>query len=103
MSKFHVGDEVIVTAGKDKGKKGKIDRVFAAEHRVVVAGVNMFKRNTKGTSGAKQAGIIDIVKPINLGNVAIVCPKCKLQTRIGFVIKNNKKSRVCKKCEQIID
>ncbi|HSX58070.1 MAG TPA: 50S ribosomal protein L24 [Candidatus Saccharimonadales bacterium] len=103
MLKFHVGDEVVVTAGKDKGKKGKVDRVFPRESKLVVAGVNMYKRNAKGTSGAKQTGIIDIVKPIGLGNVALVCPKCKLPTRVALVIKNNEKKRVCKKCEQVID
>ena len=102
MLKFRVGDEILVTAGKDKGKKGKIERVIPKEARVVVAGVNMYKRNMKGSSKVRQSGIIDIVKPISVGNVAIVCPKCKLPTRIGYVTKNNEKNRVCKKCDQII-
>ncbi len=102
MLKFKVGDEILVTAGKDKGKKGKIERVIPKEAQIVVAGVNMYKRNIKGSSKVRQSGIIDIVKPISVGNVAIVCPKCKLPTRIGYVTKNNEKNRVCKKCDQII-
>ena len=102
MLKFKVGDEILVTAGKDKGKKGKIERVIPKGAQIVVAGVNMYKRNIKGSSKVRQSGIIDIVKPISVGNVAIVCPKCKLPTRIGYVTKNNEKNRVCKKCDQII-
>ena len=102
MVKFKVGDEILVTAGKDKGKKGKIERVIPKSSKIVVAGVNMYKRNKKGSSKARQSGIIDIVKPISLGNVAIVCPKCKLPTRVGYVIKNNEKNRFCKKCDQIL-
>ncbi len=102
MSKFKVGDEILVTAGKDKGKKGKIERILPKDAKIVVAGVNMYKRNMKGSSKVRQSGIIDIVKPISVGNVAIVCPKCKLPTRIGYVIKSNEKNRVCKKCDQIL-
>lgn len=103
MDKFRVGDEITVTAGKDKGKKGKIEKVLPKEAKVVVAGINMYKRNMKGSSKVRQSGIIDIVKPISLGNVAIICPKCKLPTRVGFVLKNKEKNRVCKKCDQIIN
>ena len=101
--KLHVGDEVVVTAGKDKGKKGKIDRVLPTTSKVAVAGVNMYKRHKKGDGKVRQAGIIDIVRPLSVANVSLVCPKCKLATRVGFVVKGDKKSRVCKKCEQLID
>ena len=101
--KLHVGDEVVVTAGKDKGKKGKIDRVLPTTSKVAVAGVNMYKCKKKGDGKVRQAGIIDIVRPLSVANVSLVCPKCKLATRVGFVVKGDKKSRVCKKCEQLID
>lgn len=101
--RLRIGDEVIVTAGKDKGKKGKVDRVLPRASKVSVAGINMYKRHSKANGKVKQAGVIDIVRPISVGNISLVCPKCKLPTRVGYVIKNDKKSRVCKKCEQIID
>jgi len=101
--KIRIGDEILVTAGKDKGKKGKIDKVLPTISKVVVAGINMYKRNSKGNGKVKQAGIIDIVRPISVANISLVCPKCKLPTRVGFVLKGDKKTRVCKKCEQIID
>lgn len=89
--KLHIGDEVLVTAGKDKGKKGKVDKVLPKVNKVTVSGVNMYKRNTKGDGKVRQAGIIDIIRPISVGNVALVCPKCKLQTRVGFAMKGDKK------------
>ncbi len=101
--KLRIGDEILVTAGKDKGKKGKVDKVLPTISKVAVAGINMYKRNSKGSGKVKQAGIIDIVRPISVANVSLVCPKCKLATRIGYVQKGDKKNRVCKKCEQIID
>lgn len=101
--KLKRGDEVIVVSGRDKGKKGKIDQVFSITNKVAVAGVNMYKKNMKASGTAKQAGIIDIVRPIPVANVSFVCPKCKLASRLGYVIKNDKKNRICKKCDQIVD
>ena len=101
--KLHIGDEVTVVAGKDKGKKGKIEKVFPRENSVVVSGVNMYKHNSKGGGGVKQAGIIDIVKPLSIAKVVLVCPKCSLETRVGYMVKNGVKNRICKKCKQILD
>jgi large subunit ribosomal protein L24 len=101
--KLHIGDQVQVKSGKDKGKKGKVERVLPKLNKVVVAGINMSKRNVKPQSTTKQGGIIDIVKPISVGNISFVCPKCNLPSRIGFVVKNNEKNRFCKKCNQIVD
>lgn len=101
--KIKIGDEVLVTSGKDKGKKGKVERILPKESKVVVAGINMYKRNQKAQNQTRQAGIIDIVKPISVGNIMFVCPKCKLPARIGYSLKNNDKKRVCKNCDQLID
>ncbi len=101
--KLKIGDEVLVTAGKDKGKKGKVDKVLPKTSKVTVAGINMYKRNSKGNGQVRKGGIIDIVRPISVGNVSLVCPKCKLPTRVAYTIKGDQKNRVCKKCEQIID
>jgi large subunit ribosomal protein L24 len=98
--KLKIGDEILVTAGKDKGKKGKVERVLPAENKVVVTGVNLYKRNLKSAGTNKKGGIIDIVKPITVANVVFSCPKCKLPSRIGFVLKGEKKTRICKKCGQ---
>jgi large subunit ribosomal protein L24 len=101
--KFLVGDEMMVTAGKDKGKHGKIERVFRSKNQVVVAGVNLYKKHLKNTSDrTKTGGIIDIAKPISVGNVALVCPKCTKPTRLGYRLVGDKKMRICRKCDQEI-
>lgn len=97
--KFKKGDEIKVTGGKDKGKTGKIEKVMPALGLVLVQGVNMYKRHLKARDPRRPAGIIDIVKPLALGNVALVCPKCKQQTRAGFIWENGRKLRICRKCE----
>lgn len=100
--KFKKGDEVKVTAGKDKGKTGKIEKAFPQKHLVVIAGINMFKRHVKPRDPRKPAGIIDIIKPLAMGKIALVCPKCNQQTRAGYIFEDGKKIRICRKCEQKI-
>lgn len=98
MFKFKKGDEVLVTAGKDKGKKGKIEKVLPKEHKVIVAQVNLYKRHRK-VSRNQPAGIYEITRPLPVANVALICPKCLKPTRVAFIIDGNTKSRLCKKCK----
>jgi large subunit ribosomal protein L24 len=97
--KLKKGDTVIVTTGKDKGKKGKVERVLPVSGSVVVAGVNSFKRHRKKQDEKRAGGIIAITKPIDSAKVALVCPKCNQPTRIGFLVVKNEKERICRKCE----
>jgi len=96
--KFKKGDAIIVTTGKDKGHKGKIEKLFPQEGTVTVAGVNISKRHMKRKDDKNPGGIIDIVKPINVSKLALVCPACGKQTRIGWLVSKNEKVRVCRKC-----
>jgi large subunit ribosomal protein L24 len=99
--KFRVGDEVLVTSGKDKGKHGKIERVFPGSTLVMVGGINLFKKHVKNTSDrTKTGGIIEIGKPLPTAKIAYVCKKCTLPTRIGFKMVGSKKVRFCRKCGQ---
>jgi large subunit ribosomal protein L24 len=100
--KLHKGDTVIVTGGKDKGSKGKIDRIFKEENAVLVAGVNMYKRHLKRRDEKNPGGIVDLPRPLSIGKVALLCPKCKQPTRIGYEITAKEKKRVCRKCKQTI-
>lgn len=102
MIKFKVGDTVKITAGKDKGRKGKIEKVFPKESKALVPGINMYKKHVKGFQGQK-GGIYDIPRALNFGKIALICPKCKKVTRVGFKIVDSNKSRVCKKCKKEID
>lgn len=94
-------DTVKILLGKDHGKTGKVLRVFGKEDKVLVEGINMYKRHIR-KMGQNEGGILDIAKPINISNVALICPSCKKDTRVGFKIEGETKFRVCKKCQEVI-
>lgn len=100
MLKLRKGDTIKVILGKDKGKEGKIDRVFSGG-KVLVDGLNQFKKHVKGTgTSGQKSEIVTLSRPYFQSSVALVCPKCKKMTRVGFSIRNNKKVRICRKCEE---
>ena len=92
------GDEVKIVAGKDKGKTGKVEAVFSKIQKVLVNGVNQYKRHQKGGVGNTKSEIITITKPLPVGNVQLLCPKCKKLTRVGYKVEKEAKVRVCRKC-----
>ena len=100
--KIKKGDQVLVTAGKDSGRKGKVEVVDARRRTVIVTGVNIYKRHEKKRDEQHQGGIIDYARPLPVGNVALICPKCGKQTRVGYVVAKGEKERICKKCENRI-
>ena len=102
MLKLKVGDTVKIMAGKDKGRDGKIEKVFPEEGRVIVPGVNIYKKHVKG-AGDVKGGVYDLPRPLPLSKVALVCPKCKKVTRVGFKFAGEAKVRICKKCKREID
>ena len=97
--KIKKGDEVIVLSGKDKGKKGKVEAVFSKEDKVVVSGVNQYKRHMKRRSQKQPSEIITLTKPLPISNVSVICHKCHLPTRVGFKREKNDRARICKKCQ----
>ncbi len=101
--KIKKGDKVKILIGKDKGKTGEIERIFLKVDSVLVPGVNEFKRHIKSRAKNQKSEIITITKPIPAANVALVCPKCKKPTRIGYKITGGKKVRICRKCKKVID
>jgi large subunit ribosomal protein L24 len=96
--KLKKGDRVVVLTGKDVGKEGEITRVFPDRNRVIVAGVNMAKKHQRATKATSQGGIIDKDMPINISNVALLCPSCNKATRVGYRVDGEEKQRTCKKC-----
>ena len=101
--KFKKGDTVKVIAGKDRGKQGKIEKVFPKLGKVLVPGANLYKKHARPQGEGKPGWIIDLVKPLPVANVALLCPKCAKQTRVGFQVdKSGEKHRVCKKCKESI-
>ena len=101
MTKLKKGDTVKITVGKDKGREGKIEKIFPKKGTVLVPGVNIYKKHVKGFQGQK-GGIYDIPRPLVFAKVALVCPKCKKATRIGFRVLKDEKTRFCKKCQKEI-
>lgn len=98
------GDKVVIIAGKDKGKSGKILTCYPKDNRVVVEGVNMVTKHKKASRDMQQAGIIHKESSINISNVMVYCSKCKQGVRTEKkVLENGKKVRVCKKCGETFE
>lgn len=102
MIKFKIGDTVKITAGKDKGREGKIEKVVPDDGKVIIPGVNLYKKHVKGFGDVK-AGIYEIPRGLGFGKIALICPKCKKMTRVGFKFAGEDKVRFCKKCGKEID
>ena len=101
--KIKKGDRVVVTTGRDKGKKGDVLKVFPSEGRALVAGINMVKRHQRQTQKL-QGGIVSKESTIHLSNLAHIDPKSGDATRVGFKILNDgRKVRVAKKSGEVID
>lgn len=100
--KLHKGDTVLVTGGKDKDRRGKIVRVLPDLEGVIVEGVNKYKKHLKPRGKDQPGSIIERERPLPVANVALICPKCKEQTRVGYEMKKDKKARICKKCGEEI-
>lgn len=101
--KIHISDTVLVTAGKYRGKTGKVLRLSKKDATVVVEKMNIRTRHIKKRPG-QPGQKIHYEAPLDASNVAVICPHCKKNTRVGYVIlKTGRKQRVCKKCSQSLD
>ena len=105
MAKLNVkkGDTVLVLAGKDKGKSGKIISAYPQQNRVVVENVNIHTKHKKARNAQEKSGIEKIEAPIDASNVQIICPVCGKATRVAHKIEGDNKQRVCKKCGASLD
>lgn len=100
--KVKKGDTVQMLAGKDRGKQGRVVRVYPDRSKILVEGVNQVKRHepvrpAQGRGGV-TGGIITKEMPVHVSNVAVVCPGCGKPTRVGYLVTPENKERVCKKC-----
>lgn len=101
-SPLKTGDEVIVTAGKDKGKRGKITKVITEKDRVIVDGVNVAKRHMKA-SMSQEPGIVMKEMSLHVSNVMMADPKTGNPTRVGYKVQDGKKVRFAKKSGEVIE
>jgi len=101
--KIKRGDQVVVTTGRDRGKRGEVLRVLRAEGRLVVQGVNMVKRHQRPSAG-HPGGIIDKEAPIHISNVAHLDPASQQPTRVGYrFLEDGRKVRFAKRSGEVID
>lgn len=103
--KLHVkkGDNVVVLAGRDKGKTGKILVANPSDNSVVVEGVNIISKNKKARSAQEKSTIVKTEGKINVSNVQLVCPSCKKATRVSNKVVDGKSTRTCKHCGASLD
>ena len=102
--KIRKNDTVLVIAGKDKGKKGKVRFAYPKHERVLVEGINFIKRHTRAVRQIRQAGIIEREAPIHVSDVMLLCNRCNRPTRIGFrYLQDGRKVRICRSCGEVID
>jgi large subunit ribosomal protein L24 len=98
-------DTVIVTTGKDSGKRGRVLRVLPDKNRLIVEGVNLIKRHTRPNPQRNiKGGIVEREASLHASNVQLVCPECGKMTRVGRkVLGDGRKVRICRKCEGVVD
>jgi large subunit ribosomal protein L24 len=101
---IHKDDNVLVIAGKDKGKKGKVRFAYPRKQQVIIEGVNFIKKHSKARGAARQAGIIDLEAPMHVSNVMFLCGKCNKPVRIGVrKLEDGRSVRYCRSCGEVID
>lgn len=101
--KLKKGDNIMVIAGKDKGKQGIISRVLPKDGKIIVTGVNIAKKHLKPSRKNPRGGIVSIPAAINASNAILVCPHCGKPTRIAAKITAKTKERVCRNCTGNLD
>lgn len=97
--KIRKDDNIIVISGKDKGRKGKVQKVYPKSNKIIVDGFNIIKKHRRPRRQGEKGEIVPVPAPFNVSNVKLICPKCNKGVRIGYTIEDNKKLRICKKCK----
>jgi large subunit ribosomal protein L24 len=103
MLKIKRGDTVQIIKGKDKGKRGKVLKMFLAQGRALIEGLNLVKKHKRQTRQDQQGGIVSIEAPINVANLMLFCKHCDRPVRSGItILADGTKSRTCKSCKEAI-
>lgn len=103
MFKIRKGDLVQVIKGEDRGKKGKVLEILPADKLALVEGINVLKKHKRRSQQDQQGGIVSIEKPLAISKLMLLCKNCSRPTRVGITtLKDGTKSRICKKCKEVI-
>lgn len=100
--KVKKGDSVLITAGKDKGRTGKIMKALPKEMKILVEGINLRKKHVRPKKEGEKGQVVDIPTPLDVSNIKLICPKCGKAVRVGYEVKDGNKKRICKKCKSEI-
>jgi len=100
--KIKKGDKIKIIAGKDKGREANVGKVYPNQDKVLIPGVNIYKKHIKKNEKMPQGGVVEIPRPLATSKIVLICPKCAKPTRIGYEIKGKKKNRICRKCKSVI-
>ena len=102
MSKIKKNDTVVVLAGRDRGKTGKVLKMWSARNKAIVEGVNFVKKHTRRTREDQKGGIVTKESTIDLSNLAVFCKGCNRPTKVGTdALKDGTKTRFCKRCKEV--
>lgn len=102
--KIRKNDNVMVIAGKDRGKRGRVRFVYPKKEQVLVEGVNFIKMHSRARAQVRQAGIIEREAPIHISNVMLICDRCHRPVRVGAkVLEDGRKVRTCHSCGEVVD
>ena len=96
--KIRKGDTIKIIAGKDKNKTGKIIKVIPDKGKVLIEGLNLYKKHVRPKKEGEKGQTILIPRPIDISNIMIICQSCGKAVRIGYSAENEVKIRICKKC-----
>ncbi len=100
--KIKKGDTILVTTGKDKGKKGKVVQAFNDKNKIAVENVNLKKKSVRPKKSGEKGQIVEFPAPLHVSNVILVCPKCMTAAKVGYKVTDKNKKRFCKKCNKEI-
>jgi large subunit ribosomal protein L24 len=104
QSPIRRNDTVTIVAGRDSGKRGRVIKVLPAKNRLIVEGVNVIKRHTRPNPQRNiKGGIVERESALHASNVQLVCPECGKATRVGHDVRGDRKVRICRKCEGVVD
>ena len=95
------GDNVLITKGKDRGKSGKVLNIDFGKSKVMVQGVNVYKKHARPKKQGEKGEVVDITKPLSVSNVALICSNCGKAVRVGHRTIDEKKVRFCRKCKSV--
>lgn len=97
--KIHKNDTVKILSGKDKGKTGKVLKVFPKESKILVENINVYKKHIRPKKQGEKGQIVELPRPIYVAKAAIICQSCGKAARIGYRVEGKSKLRICKKCQ----